>query len=105
MSIETEIKAHVNDERIEDVKTKLCNLPSCKVLGEISKFDMYWSLTEDGNPMFRTRKEIDAGKPRVLFTAKPHKEKDSKGTENNEELEFEAPYNQWDSILTFFFFF
>ncbi len=101
MSIETEIKAHVNDDILEDVKAKLCNLTFCETLGEISKFDVYWALTEDGDPMFRTRKELDSGKPRVLFTAKPHKEKNSRGTENNEELEFETPYNQWDSILTF----
>lgn len=101
MSIETEIKAHVDENMVENVKSKLLSIPSCVDHGNISKFDIYWSTSDDGDPIFRTRKELDNGRVRVLFTAKPHKKKSARGTENNEEFEFEASGNQWDRILEF----
>lgn len=101
MSIETEIKAHVEDSIVEEVKARLLSLKPCIEHGSISKFDLYWSTTEDGDPVFRTRREMDAGKPRVLFTAKPHKTKSQGGTESNEELEFSVSDRQWDDVLRF----
>jgi len=101
MSFETEIKAHVSNDMVDSVKKRLLEVPSCVEHGQISKFDIYWSSTSDGDPFFRTRQEVDSGKPRVLFTAKPHKNKSLTGTENNEELEFEAPSHEWDNILSF----
>lgn len=101
MSIETEIKAHVDESMVEEVKARLLSLEPCIEHGSISKFDLYWSTTEDGDPVFRTRREMDAGKPRVLFTAKPHKTKSQGGTESNEELEFSVSDRQWDDVLRF----
>lgn len=101
MSIETEIKAHVDASMVGLVKSRLLSMPGCEDKGEISKYDIYWSTTEDGNPVFRTRQELDNGVARVLFTAKPHKTKSEGGTENNEEFEFEASGDQWGRILEF----
>lgn len=101
MSIETEIKAHVEESMVETVKSKLLSMSSCIDHGNISKFDIYWSTTDEGDPLFRTRRELNDGKVRVLFTAKPHKSKSERGTENNEEFEFEAAGSQWDGILEF----
>lgn len=101
MSIETEIKAHVDESMVDSVRSKLLSMQSCMDHGNISKFDIYWAASDDGDPIFRTRKELNNGKVRVLFTAKPHKTKSASGTENNEEFEFEAPGSQWDRILEF----
>lgn len=101
MSLETELKAHVSEGMVDSIKTKLLSLPSCVDHGEISKFDVYWSDSEDGNPLFRTRKETCNGKTDVLFTAKPSKSKTKEGTEHNVELEFEAKGEDWERILQF----
>jgi predicted adenylyl cyclase CyaB len=101
MSFETEIKAHVQEDMVETVKNKLKCFPSCVEHGDISKFDVYWSDSEEGDPLFRTRKETCNGKTDVLFTAKPSKSKTKTGTEKNVELEFEASGDQWERILEF----
>ena len=101
MGYEIELKAHVKDEQLDSVKSAISSLPDVRQLGPINKFDMYWSRTEDGDPLFRTRREATAEGSHVLFTAKPNKTRTSDGTEENQELEFIAPDSQWDSILTF----
>ena len=101
MSLETEIKAHVHEGMVDSIKTKLLALPSCVDHGDISKFDVYWSDSEEGDPVFRTRKETCNGKTDVLFTAKPSKTKTKEGTEKNVELEFQAQGDQWENVLQF----
>lgn len=101
MSFETEIKAHVSDDKVESIKSKLLSISSCINHGDISKFDVYWSNSEDGDPVFRTRKETCNGKTDVLFTAKPSKTKTCDGIEKNVELEFQAQGEEWERILEF----
>ncbi len=101
MSFETEIKAHVPEGMVDSIKIKLLSLPSCVDHNDISKFDIYWSESEDGDPVFRTRKETCNGKTNVLFTAKPSKTKTSDGLEKNIELEFQAKGEEWEHILQF----
>lgn len=101
MSLETEIKAHVQEGMVDSIKAKLMSVPSCVDHGNISKFDVYWSDSEEGDPVFRTRKETCNGKTDVLFTAKPSKTKTKDGIEKNVELEFEAQGGQWDRVLQF----
>ena len=101
MAYEIELKARVEDSQLDDVREALLSIPGVKQQGQTSKFDMYWSSTEDGDPIFRTRREMRSEGPRVLFTAKPSKKKKENGTEENLELEFESADSQWDSILTF----
>ena len=101
MGYEIELKAHVREDQLDDVKSAISALPEVRSLGPINKFDMYWSQTEDGDPLFRTRREASAEGSHVLFTAKPNKTRTPDGTEENQELEFTAPDSQWDNILTF----
>lgn len=101
MAYEIELKAHVNENQLDDVRSAISALPKVRSLGSINKFDMYWSQTEDGDPLFRTRREASADGSHVLFTAKPNKTRTADGTEENQELEFTAPDSQWDNILTF----
>ena len=101
MGYEIELKAHVREDQLDDVKSAISALPEVRILGPINKFDMYWSQTEDGDPLFRTRREASAEGSHVLFTAKPNKTRTPDGTEENQELEFTAPDSQWDNILTF----
>lgn len=101
MAYEIELKAHVAAEQVPDVKVRLMAVPGIRYIGETDKFDIYWSKTPDGEPVFRTRRQMTSDGPEVLFTAKPHKKKSAKGTEENQELEFCAPDGQWDSVLMF----
>ena len=101
MAYEIELKAHLEESELDRVIDALLGIPGTKALGHVNKFDMYWSSTEDGDPVFRTRREMTADGPRVLFTAKPSKSRNEKGTEENQELEFEASDTQWDDVLTF----
>lgn len=101
MAFEIELKAHVQDERVNEIRNLLLGINGIEDLGEIDKYDVYWSQTEDGNPIFRTRREMTKEGPQVLFTAKPDKGKTSNGTEHNVELEFLSMDNQWDRILEF----
>lgn len=101
MGYEIELKAHVRDDQLEAVRTAISALPEVRSFGPINKFDMYWSQTEDGDPLFRTRREATAEGSHVLFTAKPNKTRTPDGTEENQELEYTAPDSQWDNILTF----
>lgn len=101
MGFEIELKAHVREDQVDYVLSAISALPSAKSLGPISKFDMYWSQTDEGEPIFRVRREMTADGPDILFTAKPNKVKTEKGTEENQELEFTASDNQWDNILNF----
>ena len=101
MGYEIELKAHVREDQLDAVKSAISALPEVRSFGPINKFDMYWSQTEDGDPLFRTRREASAEGSHVLFTAKPNKTRTPDGTEENQELEFTAPDSQWDNILTF----
>ncbi len=101
MAYEIELKAHVDESELDRVIDALLGIPGTKALGNTSKFDMYWSKTEDGDPLFRTRRELNADGPHVLFTAKPSKKRNENGMEENQELEFVAPDSQWDDVLTF----
>ena len=101
MGYEIELKAHVREDQLDAVKSAISALPEVRSFGPINKFDMYWSQTEDGDPLFRTRREATAEGSHVLFTAKPNKTRTPDGTEENQELEFTAPDSQWDNILTF----
>lgn len=101
MSLETEIKAHVSDDMVDSIKAKLLSMSSCIEHGNISKFDVYWSDSEDGDPVFRTRKETCNGKTDVLFTAKPSKSKTKDGMEKNVELEFQTQGEEWERVLQF----
>ena len=101
MAYEIELKARVEESDLDRVRSSILALPGVKELGSTSKFDIYWSQTEDGDPVFRTRREMTEDGPDVLFTAKPSKTKTDRGTEENQELEFSCPDSQWDRILTF----
>lgn len=101
MAYEIELKAHVNENDLDRVTGSILGIPGVKVLGSTSKFDIYWSQTEEGDPVFRTRREMNADGPMVRFTAKPSKSKTERGTEENQELEFCAPDSQWDRVLSF----
>lgn len=101
MAYEIELKARVEESDLDRVRSSILAIPDVKDLGSTSKFDIYWSHTEDGDPIFRTRREMNADGPDVLFTAKPSKTKTEKGTEENQELEFRCPDSQWDRILSF----
>ncbi len=102
MAYEIELKAHVKAEELERVKSALMGIPGSEYHGQNTKFDIYWSTTDDGEPVFRTRRELTEDGPNVLFTAKPVKKKDMDGTEENEELEYSVPDAQWDDILQFY---
>lgn len=101
MAYEIELKARVEENELDRVKSAILALPGVKELGNTSKFDIYWSYTEDGDPVFRTRREMTENGPDILFTAKPSKTKSEKGTEENHELEFNCPDTQWDRVLAF----
>ncbi len=102
MAYEIELKARVKDDDIDRVRKALIDIPGASYHGINNKFDMYWSQTDDGEPLFRTRREITEKGPHVLFTAKPMKTKDGLGIEENKELEFTASDDQWDKILQFY---
>ena len=100
MSYEIELKAHVVTEDVDRVRKSLSSA-GAEYLGPIEKFDIYWAPAPDGEPVFRTRRQMTVHGPEVLFTAKPSKTKTEKGTENNRELEFTTADRQWDNVLTF----
>ena len=102
MTYEIELKAHVKADDVDRVRKALLDVPTSEYHGINSKFDIYWSKTDDGEPLFRTRREITSDGPHVLFTAKPAKSKDRLGIEENKELEYVSPDNQWDDILQFY---
>ena len=100
MSYEIELKAHVAPENVERVRQLLASA-GARYLGPTEKFDIYWATSPDGEPVFRTRRQLTTEGPEVLFTAKPNKTKSENGTEENQELEFCTPDKQWDNVLTF----
>ena len=83
MAYEIELKAHVAAEQVPDVKVRLMAVPGIRYIGETDKFDIYWSKTPDGEPVFRTRRQMTSEGPDDLFTAKPHKKKSAKGNVEN----------------------
>ncbi len=101
MAFEIELKAHVDETMVKSVDKALAGISGAEYQGETHKFDMYWSTTDNGDPLFRTRREMTKDGPMVLFTAKPSKTRTDKGTEENQEFEFTSPDDQWDNILTF----
>ena len=102
MSYEIELKARIAADDLDRLKDSLLSVPGMRYIGPTDKFDIYWSKTDDGEPLFRTRRQLTTKGPEVLFTAKPSKTKTADGTEENQELEFYSPDRQWDNILTFF---
>ncbi len=105
MSAEIELKAHLEDDAVDDVVCRLKSMSGAEYLGEVRKYDIYWSHTEEGDPEFRTRQEtaLDASgceTHRIIFTQKPMKRKDY-STEYNVENEFEAAPGEWKRILAF----
>ena len=102
MSYEIELKARIAADDLDRLKDSLLSVPGMRYIGPTDKFDIYWSKTDDGDPLFRTRRQLTTKGPEVLFTAKPSKTKTVDGTEENQELEFYSPDRQWDNILTFF---
>lgn len=101
MAYEIELKAHVGDSRVESLRETLMRIPTMAFHGETDKYDVYWSHTPDGEPLYRTRREMNENGPDILFTAKPSKVKTSNGTEQNTELEFAAAADQWERIQEF----
>ena len=101
MAFEIELKAHVEQDNVENVKSLIEKLPSVIYQGYTDKFDLYWSTDRESEPLFRTRKEVSDKGTVVLFTAKPQKAKTEEGTEKNLELEFCAPEDQWNRVLAF----
>lgn len=100
MSCEIEIKAHVKDSQWDIVKANLDSLEEAEFLGTTDKEDIYWARSKDDAPVFRTRREVENGIPKILFTSKPLKTKDFK-TEVNIENEFEVASAQWEGIIAF----
>ena len=100
MGCEIELKAHVNDNHVDSLISSLKNLNDSYYLGEIGKYDIYWSHSEDGEPLFRTRLEDSSEGQRVLFTQKPLKSKDY-CTEYNVENEFVSSGAEWDNVQKF----
>lgn len=100
MSYEIELKAHVVPEDVGRVRECLLSA-GAEYIGPTDKFDIYWAKTPDGEPVFRTRRQLTVHGPEILFTAKPSKSKSEKGTEENQELEFFTPDKQWDNVLSF----
>lgn len=101
MGCEIELKAHLSEDNVNEVISLLKKVDSFKDLGPIDKYDVYWSNTEDGEPLFRTRLEHNNEGARVIFTQKPMKSKDF-CTEYNVENEFEVSASEWDKILNFY---
>ncbi len=101
MSCEIELKAHLKEEEIESVISILKGMPTCKDLGPVDKYDVYWSTSEDNAPLFRTRLEHNNEGARILFTQKPMKSKDF-CTEYNIENEFEVSASEWDKVQYFY---
>lgn len=102
MAYEIELKAHVKSDTVDAIRTALLGIPTMEYHGESDKYDVYWSHTSEGEPLFRTRKEVTENGPEVLFTAKPNKVKTSNGTEQNVELEYATSEDQWDRIQEFY---
>lgn len=100
MSCEIEIKAHVKDNQWDSVKAKLDSMDESRYLGATDKEDIYWAHSKEDPPVFRTRRVVENGIPKILFTSKPLKTKDFK-TEVNIENEFEVASAQWEGIISF----
>lgn len=100
MSFEIEIKAHINEDDVDNIVSKLKSLENCKYLGEIDKKDIYWSVKDSDSPIFRTRLEIDNDVSSILITSKPLKKKDY-SVEYNVENEFVLNADQWDRVIDF----
>ena len=92
MSLEVELKAHIDDPRRVQVAVEA--LSGISAARPVDKDDWYFAAS--GEPaLFRLRRE--AG--RVLFTRK-HK-RIARGIETNEEFEFEADEDQFERALAF----
>lgn len=100
MSLELEIKFHVEESEVNEILEKLKRFPNSSYLGEIHKDDVYWAKQENDLPLFRTRYEKSVEGEKVLFTSKPSRTKNI-GTEVNVENEFLAPSSQWENIHNF----
>lgn len=96
MSYEIEIKAHVKKDNVSNIDLLFAK----SKLGSIEKYDIYWSRNGEYPYEFRTRLETEDGISQILMTRKPIQQKGV--TEVNEELEFSAPEEDWDTILLFF---
>lgn len=98
MGCEIEIKARI--ESLDEVFSKLSNLPYSTYTGTVDKTDIYWAKALEGPLLFRTRLQNINKEQSILVTSKPSKSKDC-GTELNVENEFELCPDQWDNVMEF----
>ncbi|MFA7109863.1 MAG: hypothetical protein WC162_12035, partial [Sphaerochaetaceae bacterium] len=92
MSLEVEMKAHVREDQLEEIKKRLTQIAD--FIGTVEKHDIYWATELDSELLFRTRLQILGDKKEVLFTRKPVKVLEE--TEINEEIEFRSNVEDWD---------
>ncbi|MCQ2397782.1 MAG: CYTH domain-containing protein [Sphaerochaetaceae bacterium] len=100
MGYEIELKAHIDEQEVERLLSKIRNFEGTVDLGRINKEDIYWADSDDSEPVFRTRYEVFSDGSRILFTSKPYKTK-TVGTEFNTENEFTVSADQWDKVIKF----
>jgi len=98
MSLEVEMKAHVGENQLEEIKNRLKQMAN--YIGTVEKHDIYWAKEIDSELLFRTRLQILGDKKEVLFTRKPVKT--LLETEINEEIEFSSDTKNWNEIQQFF---
>ena len=98
MSLEVEMKAHVREDQLEEIKKRLTQIAD--FIGTVEKHDIYWATELDSELLFRTRLQILGDKKEVLFTRKPVKVLEE--TEINEEIEFRSNVEDWDEIQKFY---
>jgi len=98
MSLEVEMKAHVRENQLEEIKNRLTQIAD--YIGTVEKHDIYWAKDIESELLFRTRYQILGDKKEVLFTRKPVKS--LLETEINEEIEFSSDSKSWEDIQLFF---
>lgn len=100
MSYEVEIKAHVQDSQLVQLKQKLSGFPGSRVLGDVKKNDTYFAVRETDHHLFRVRLQSIGDHCDVLVTAKPLRTYE--GTEINKELEFHSLASEVQTVKDFF---
>lgn len=101
MGCEIELKAHIEAQRVQQLRQKLATFDSYKDEGEVLKEDLYYAFNKKDKALFRIRKEIVNNKQSVLLTSKPTKALNGL-TEVNQENEFSVSYDQATDVQTFF---
>ena len=98
MSLEIEMKAHVSDKKLNNLKDNLKK--NSQYIGTVDKTDIYWSTDENGPLLFRTRLQTLGNKTFILFTKKPKQQRLE--TEINSEIEYTTSAKYWDTIQDFY---